>query len=616
MKTFKYIVVFAAFILAITPFMRVSAQQPYLVEGLEAIFNASESIPSVPTSDLAQSAKETRLCFIVCLPFGMDSLALGIAKHSLEMIVDSTVNWINTGFDGNPAYVTNPGQYFTDIADGVAGEFIQGSDLGFLCSPFQANIRLSLAKQYYKAQPFQCTLSEVGGNIEAFYSDFSQGGWDTWFSMTQNENNNPYGAYINAKIELDSRIASAVGLKNQQLDWGRGFLSKETCLKNDAGIEIRDLGTGKCKAPGPIITPGAAIEGQLQKVLGTGVTQLELADEFDELIGALLGQFLEKSVFGIQGLFGAESVDDTGSNAIDPTNNDPQTPAEFFNGYCIGWGLDCSIFSESGDKIFYMFTSPTTVIFYPQITSVSPEGIEDVVHLELDGVEVKLCEADSAAYKQGCQYFKNFGTNGNGSHTFYGYLVDRTLRTKPTLPDPNDPNSNPGTSSQVISEELIVIGNGSIIVPKERGTIGIIGGVEVPPGSATPTLPPGTEPANLLSDLKAERNKYPDSFKSLCTSLNELQPDTCPLGKILNAVAWKNKNSGWVLLGKDSGNRCKIPSGETVSCDFLLHEPTLYGYDVFIGSENQAEPTWRGPDPDVPGLIRDGSRTIVKPVAP
>lgn len=270
--------------------------------------NPSDSIPPIPVSDSAQRNKEVGITiFGFTIPgLSLDSLAINIAKKSLERIVDSTVDWINNGFEGNPAYVTNPKQYFRDIADGVAGDFIKGSDLGFLCSPFQAKIRLALQKNYVRAKPFQCTLTEIVGNVEAFYDDFSQGGWDGFFVMTQNNANNPYGAYLEAQIELDARLAEALNLKKEELSWNGGFLNWSECIKKNSD-------TGECIERGPTKTPGVVIEKQLENVLGTGVRQLELADEFDELIGALLGQLLQKSVLGVQGLFTNKPAKVTGS---------------------------------------------------------------------------------------------------------------------------------------------------------------------------------------------------------------------------------------------------------------------------------------------------------------
>ena len=283
-------------------------------QSIQGILQTVNSTPSVPIQDLSQSLKETKLCiWRVCLP-GLDRWVIDITKIIIRHMVSSTVKWINSGFNGNPAYVTNPGQYFTDIADGIAGEYIRNDpELGLLCSPFQANIRASLAQQYYEPQKFQCTLSNVVGNIEDFYQDFSKGGWDAWFTMTQNPTNNPYGAYLEAKASLDSRIANALGQKKSQLDWGKGFMSWESCADGEQewyleGTEKVCVKDGKSRKP-TISTPGSVIEDQLSNVLGTGVRQLELADSFNEIIGALMAQLLQKTVFNSRGGLSKARID-------------------------------------------------------------------------------------------------------------------------------------------------------------------------------------------------------------------------------------------------------------------------------------------------------------------
>src|SRR3989344_6269708 len=245
---------------------------------------AQSGVGAIPTLDQGLNLKEVGIPILGFVVPGLtlDSLMIIVVKAVMEKILDSTVEWINNGFEGNPAFVTDPRQFYSDIADRVAGEFIEGSDLGFLCSPFQSQIILSLRKNQRRQQQFQCTLTDVVDNIDAFYNDFSEGGWDGWFSMTQNNANNPYGTYLDTKLELDSRIASAIGIKNQQLDWGKGFLSFERC----AGTEVLDTASGKktCIGAKEIVTPGTVIEGQLQNVLGTGVRQMELAEEVGHLI--------------------------------------------------------------------------------------------------------------------------------------------------------------------------------------------------------------------------------------------------------------------------------------------------------------------------------------------
>ena len=123
--------------------------------------------------------------------------------------------------------------------------------------------------------------------------------------------------------------------------------------------------------------------------------------------------------------------------------------------------------------------------------------------------------------------------------------------------------------------------------------------------TASPTPSPSTSsPTSLLSDLKAERDKYG----------NTLTEDE--VGKLLNAVAWKNRGAGWVLLGKSSGANCPSPSGPKISCDFLYHKPSRSGFDVLIDSDSKATPTWQGPDTVVNSLLASGQRTLVDPIQP
>lgn len=260
--------------------------------------SSGDSVPPVPVGDAPLRSKEAGITvFGYTIPgLTWDLIGITIAKIALEQILQATTDWINSGFEGNPAYATDPAQFFTNIADGIAGDFIAGSDLAFLCSPFQIRVRLALQQYHTQRRQFQCTLTQVVGNIDAFYNDFSKGGWKGWFSMTQNNTNNPYGAYLEAQIELDSRIASAIGIQDKQLSWNSGFISWAECTRKAPG-------TGECLERGPVKTPGKVIESQLENVLGTGVKQLELADEFDELVSALFVQLLKQVVFGVKGLF-------------------------------------------------------------------------------------------------------------------------------------------------------------------------------------------------------------------------------------------------------------------------------------------------------------------------
>jgi len=84
---------------------------------------------------------------------------------------------------------------------------------------------------------------------------------------------------------------------------------------------------------------------------------------------------------------------------------------------------------------------------------------------------------------------------------------------------------------------------------------------------------------NLLPDLQAERAKYPDGPIPAAT-----------IAKILNAVAWAHRAEGWGMLQKGSGNSCPI-AGKFVSCDILIHKPSVTHWDVLNNAEGDGTGT-------------------------
>jgi|GEM_PF-1764842 len=347
----------------------------------------------------------------------VDGIAMSLAQTMIDRMVSSTVKWAQSGFEGNPAYVTDPERFFSDIADGVAGSFIQGSELGFLCSPFQANIRLSLMQSYYEPQPFQCTLTDVVGNIEGFYEDFNQGGWDAWFSMTQNPTNNPYGAYLEAQAALDSRIASALGIEKNQLDWNQGFLSWSECAAtnpepfindpaNDPAAEAGGLlpsrrpnpghvpgkAVGECIERGPTQTPGSVIKTQLDKSLGSGFEKLITAQHVDQLISGFATGLLTRYVFGKQGIFGSSNRRNTQSRSAGTGSViDSRFSRVDLDGDGIPEGQDFDrdgVLSSSTDVCFHGGSAPncklsTRVTQSPYLTGFC-ESVDDAVNVLTD----------------------------------------------------------------------------------------------------------------------------------------------------------------------------------------------------------------------------------------
>lgn len=259
----------------------------------------------------------------------IDGIAMNLAQRMVDETVKSSIKWANSGFEGSPAFVDNPLKHIGGIANDVAGSYINKIAKGNLCTPFRPQITLSLQKYYQDnyvglndSSNTQCTFTGITNNLGKFYTDFHEGGWNGWFQMTQNDSNNPYGAYLTARSGLDSEIISKLNIENKKLDWGQGFKSKGDCItyNPDAAtlksIDNEDPPTpktfkyeltkpaGSCIEYGPDKTPGTIIKGQLETVLPSGVQKLISVQHIEQLVSAFAGGILNKYVFGSHGLVG------------------------------------------------------------------------------------------------------------------------------------------------------------------------------------------------------------------------------------------------------------------------------------------------------------------------
>lgn len=291
------------------------------------------------------------------------TLLIITAKTAIDSLTKSIVNWINSGFEGSPAFVTDLNRNLRNLKDAVVEDFISGlnevslNNTGIsIRAPFQDQIARQLREEFYR------TTSSYGFDLRHPYKDCYGGKKEFtlngFYCQSQNPANNPYGRYQLARNELFQQLDTEAQNRLAELGWGKGFLSwRGSCgphgLSNpppsfanapalsisatsnitlpaipELGAKSVTLAPTPSPEPKPvplqqkdksvgcsIRTPGSIIEDQLANTLGSGVRQLELADNFNEIVSALATQLLNQ-VLGSSGLSGASQAQSGGGQSF------------------------------------------------------------------------------------------------------------------------------------------------------------------------------------------------------------------------------------------------------------------------------------------------------------
>lgn len=188
-------------------------------------------------SETGFSAKDTAIK-------ALEQVGAAIAGQLLNKLTESTVNWINSGFEENPQYVENSTSFFKNLADVEVKGVIDQIGYDAKNFPFGKGVAVSLIKEYVNGKgdlkdKATFTLDKViGPNYKDFSTDFSQGGWPGLQSLVENPNNTPIGAYIFAKKELHKKIDKVTTQVDKELTRGQGFLDQKVCVKRKPGKNV------------------------------------------------------------------------------------------------------------------------------------------------------------------------------------------------------------------------------------------------------------------------------------------------------------------------------------------------------------------------------------------
>lgn len=268
-----------------------------------------QAVPVLDEDNLEQNTRIADLLeLLLTKELQDDQVAQATAQQKMGELAKETLNFISTGANGQPVFVENLVQFKTDLIKNVQkdvlGDNFNTSQLNNLPDYMGEAVWGALKGQQNQFKDVLKTAQDSASGIskvskEFVEGDFSSGGWDAWFNLTQDPQQNPYTAYLNAEAALTKQIASAINDQETKLNWYDGFLP---------GLEDPE------KILGNITIPGSTYKQQLENVLGSSVRFLEQADEYAGIVGeasAAYSQFssiLQDPTTGISNLLSKQDL--------------------------------------------------------------------------------------------------------------------------------------------------------------------------------------------------------------------------------------------------------------------------------------------------------------------
>lgn len=241
----------------------------------------------------------------------LDGLAWTVANVIIDKFGDALVDWIRNGFEGSPMFLSDPEGFFRDTANDLSGAIIDALDMEWLCDPL-GKLRLNIDFFFPGTDraKYACTFNDIADTFEsysdrddlsdwisininthernivrAYGSDYRNGGFLMWLFTAQKKNND-LGRTIQTANDAYAAARISVGSEKFNLNLSGGFFGVRKC------VEYKDSQTGlqsdsKTCAKWETKSPGTLVQDQLNDVGGKDLSRLQVADEIDEIIGAL-----------------------------------------------------------------------------------------------------------------------------------------------------------------------------------------------------------------------------------------------------------------------------------------------------------------------------------------
>jgi hypothetical protein len=294
-----------------------------------------------------------------------DGIVRAAVLEVMDAFTQDIINWINTGFEGEPSFVRNDGSFWKGIADQEIEGFT--ADIGFNAAlyPFGRDYLLNMiaSTQNYFRQKAAYSLDQVIGHGQQnnFQTNLAVGGWVGWDAIIEPQNN-PFGFELIAQQEVKQRLVGTTSSRGldirKELDINGGFRSAKKCvdpegyetppagwsrvedelIANDQSVDATERQQAATRIKlyicdrEEVQTPGKVISEQLTNVLNAPLERLQLADEMNEditaIMDALMNQLIQQGLTSLTTEVAVTNTIASGGNfsAYAGINQNPNNP--------------------------------------------------------------------------------------------------------------------------------------------------------------------------------------------------------------------------------------------------------------------------------------------------
>ena len=257
---------------------------------------------NVPVSDSGNQNKE-------CL---LDSIATGLKDYFITAIKNDIINWANSGFMGQPAFLSNPQRFLGNIGDYAQSLAVESLGLGELCDfDIDIDLRALLSVRLGKTTPLPeigCTFEGIADNIKNMTTKFR----DDWQNTTiqdiidiKSTEDLLFQAEITALIIREKSREAEEGVKKTVNDDAVPIYEDCDSFKNfiegRPGEGVENFEEMKFWLKCDLEQTAKKVTEAVEKTFKIDLDKLGLSDEFTEIIAAVIQGIIVRLTSSIGG---------------------------------------------------------------------------------------------------------------------------------------------------------------------------------------------------------------------------------------------------------------------------------------------------------------------------